>query len=162
MKFTFTIDTDKLNDPAYPEGAIEDLKVLFKFLCGANPNYYEIGGMLSDQLNEQLLRSDRELVHDYLDSPNSPEASSYLKKLCGIETEYVLCSVTYHKYAKPIKDASYEMTDDFYEWLDDRIQCEDCKNGTQIYKDKDGYYLCISGSGLDEVHIRIKPFTWED
>ena len=161
MKFTFTIDTDQLNDPACPEGAIEDLRLLFKFLCGANPNYYEIGGMLSDQLEEQVLRDDRELILDYLDNPEAPEASDYLKKLCDIRTQYVMCLITYHKHSGPAKDTRYEMTDDFYSWLDDKIQCEDCKNGCQIYKDKDGYYFCISGSGLDEVHIRIKEFVWK-
>ena len=54
MKFTFTIDTDHCNDPACPESVIEDLQCLFKFLCGANPNYYMVGGMLLDQIKEQV------------------------------------------------------------------------------------------------------------
>lgn len=160
MKLTFTIDTDKLNDPAAPEWAIEDLQCLIKFLCGTNPNYYMIGDMLNAQLEEQLLRGNRELIIDYLDNPDAPEASAKLKELCNIRTKYVACSITYHKHAKPAKEAQYEMTDDFYEWLDDKVQCEDCKNGCQIYKDKDGYYFCISGGGLDEVHIRIKEYVW--
>lgn len=101
---------------------------------------------------------DRELVLDYLDNPDAPEASAYLKEICGIKTKYVLCQIDYRKSYN--KDVYYEMTDEFYDWLDDKIQCEDCKNGCQIYKDKDGYYFCISGSGHDEVHIRIKEFDW--
>lgn len=172
MKFTFTIDTDHLNDSAAPEIAIEDLKLLFKFLCGANPNYYMIGGMLSDQLEKQLKElslKDRELIIDYLDNPDAPDPAEKLKELCNVNTDYVICQVTNHKsYAN---NTYYEMTDEFYDWLNDKIQCEDCKNGGQIYKDKDGYYFCITGSnyydketdkykGTDEVHIRIKPFDW--
>lgn len=120
--------------------------------------------MLSDQLEEQL-RGKRTLIVDYLDNPDAYEKwepSRKFRQLCGVESEYVICSVSYHKNGRPTTKVIYEMTNNFYEWLDDKTQCEDCKNGTQIYKDKDGYYFCISGSGLDEVHIRIKPFIWED
>lgn len=117
---------------------------------------------------------DRKLIIDYADSDNPAviealEAPIYLKELCNIEKKYVICQVTNHKsYAD---NTYYEVTDDFYEWLNDKVQCEDCKNGCQIYKDDDGYYLCITGSnyydketdeykGTDEVHIRIKPLDW--
>ena len=114
--------------------------------------------MLSDQLKKQLPPKDRELVLDYLDNPDAPEASAYLKEICNIKTKYMVCQIDNHKsYAN---NTYYEMTDEFYDWLDDKIQCEDCKNGCQIYKDKDGYYFCISGSGTDEVHIRFKPYNW--
>lgn len=114
-----------------------------------------------ETVKQKLIQSSRELIIDYLDNPKASEeseASEKLKELCGISTEYIVCQVTYatRRSIKP----RLEMTDNFYEWLDNEIQCEDCKNGCQIYKDKDGYYFCISGSGTDEVHIRIKEYVW--
>lgn len=106
---------------------------------------------------------DRELIVDYSDNPDGYEdwePSSKLRELCDVQSDYVACSVTYHKQTGTQEKDFYAITDNFYEWLDDRIQCEDCKNGCKIYRDDEGYYFCISGSGLDEVHIRIKPFTW--
>ena len=54
MKYTFTIDTDNLNDPDDAEGTVKDLQLLFKVLSNANPNYYLIGNMLNEQLTHQL------------------------------------------------------------------------------------------------------------
>ena len=105
----------------------------------------------------------RELIIDYTESSESseaPEPSSHLKKLCDIETKYVACSVTYHRQSGTPEKDFYAITDNFYEWLDNEIQSEDCKNGCKIYRDDDGYYFCIAGSGTDEVHIRIKPYIW--
>lgn len=66
----------------------------------------------------------------------------------------------------------YDCTSDLYEWLDDRVQCEDCKNGCQLYEEDNGdIYFCITGSnyydketdeyrGTDEVHVYFKDFVW--
>lgn len=50
---TFTINFDDINDPDEPQQVVDDLKLLFRFLMNANPNYYLIGNMLYNQLNEQ-------------------------------------------------------------------------------------------------------------
>jgi hypothetical protein len=60
MKYTFTIDTEYLNDPDETEDVVEDIKVLIRFLQRANPNYYLIGNMLDAQLNQQLEQDKQE------------------------------------------------------------------------------------------------------
>lgn len=60
MVFKFEIDTDKLNDPDLDsvEQTVKDFQLLIQFLCNANPDYYVIGGMLRDQLEEQINKMD--------------------------------------------------------------------------------------------------------
>lgn len=51
---TFTINLKDINDPDEPQQVVDDLKLLFRFLMNANPNYYLVGNMLYEQLNKQL------------------------------------------------------------------------------------------------------------
>lgn len=53
-KLTFTIDFKDINDPEEPQQVIDDLKLLFRFLMNANPNYYLVGNILSEQLDKQV------------------------------------------------------------------------------------------------------------
>lgn len=54
MEFKFTINTDNLNDPDSIEEAVADFKLLIRFLQRANPNYYLLGNLLDEQLEQQL------------------------------------------------------------------------------------------------------------
>lgn len=51
---TFTINFKDINDPDEPQQVVDDLKLLFRFLMNANPNYYLVGNMLNEQLDKQL------------------------------------------------------------------------------------------------------------
>ena len=51
---TFTINFKDINDPDEPQQVVDDLKLLFRFLMNANPNYYLIGNMLNEQLDKQV------------------------------------------------------------------------------------------------------------
>ena len=118
----------------------------------------------------------RELIKDYLNDPveDFSETVDTIYSLFGLDSMYIQCSV--NKYHNKYCHTDYFIIpkgNDFYKWLDDYIQCCDCKNGCQIYKDDDGYYFCITGSnyyddeteeykGTDEVHIRFKPYNWQE
>jgi hypothetical protein len=77
MEFKFTINTDNLNNPDDVEDAVEDFKLLIRFLQQANPNYYLLGNILDEQLKQQLEqdkqedppeKSPKELMQEKLDS----------------------------------------------------------------------------------------------
>ena len=51
---TFTINFKDINDPDEPQQVVDDLKLLFRFLMNANPNYYLVGNMLNEQLDKQV------------------------------------------------------------------------------------------------------------
>ena len=51
---TFTINFKDINDTDEPQQVVDDLKLLFRFLMNANPNYYLVGNMLNEQLDKQV------------------------------------------------------------------------------------------------------------
>lgn len=74
---TFTINLKDLNNPDNEDelkSIVGDMQLLIKFLMNANPNYYLIGNMLNDQLDEQMKQVKKEVVdpkiqmQEYLDS----------------------------------------------------------------------------------------------
>ena len=69
---------------------------------------------------------------------------------------------------------SYCITDDLFEFTDNLIDCEDSKNGVQIYQDTETgeYYLQITGqlffdkatdklAGENTVKVYYKEFKWD-
>jgi hypothetical protein len=93
----------------------------------------------------------RDLVVDYKENPEPfSDTIDRIKHLCNINKSNVSIKI--------VSDTGiwYESTDNLYEWLDNYIQCSDCKNGCQIYKAHGQYYFCISGQGLKEIHIYFK------
>lgn len=119
---------------------------------------------------------ERKLIVDYLDDDNWNEKGFDeiildIKERCGLNTEYTLCKVQNElSYSKAV---CLNVTCDLYEFLNDLIQCHDCKNGCQMYEDETGIpYFCITGSnyydretnkykGTDEVHVYFKNVDWE-
>ena len=59
---TFTINFKDINDPDEPQQVVDDLKLLFRFLMNANPNYYLVGNMLNEQLDKQVERHKEETL----------------------------------------------------------------------------------------------------
>ena len=106
----------------------------------------------------------RELVKEY-ENEDFSEIIAEITKLCGLSTQLIQTKTVYDcSYSQ---GTSYDITNDLCEWLTDKIECEDCKNGCQLYKDESGYYFCITGSnyydketdeyrGTDEVHIYFR------
>lgn len=78
---TFTIDFKDINDPDEPQQVIDDLKLLFRFLMNANPNYYLVGNMLYDQLDNQTKHHEKETV-----DPRTPKEKMQ-EKFCDIFDE---------------------------------------------------------------------------
>ena len=119
--------------------------------------------------------TERECIVDYADEDHEntdlSDVISKLSELFNFNTEAGPIVVQIVSYRAGTWHApEYEMTNDLYEWLNEYIQCVDCKNGTQIYKDNDGYYFCITGScwtnsetgigGTDEIHLKFRNFEW--
>lgn len=119
------------------------------------------------------------LIHDF-DGTEDYSCSDEIKVLCHLENaEWVACKIVRdlgYKRKDPYKPnphTSYQITDDLYEFLDELIQSEDCKNGVQIYQDTDTkeYYLQITGRlfydrdnnviiNVDKVKVYFKEFVW--
>ena len=64
MEFKFTINTDNLNDPDSIDEAVADFKLLIRFLQRANPNYYLLGNMLNEQLEQQFAQLEQDKHED--------------------------------------------------------------------------------------------------
>lgn len=122
-----------------------------------------------------------ELIVNYLDDDKSDWSDIIfkIKELCNIEhAEYIAMKIV-RDFGYRRKDAlvlnpstEYRLTEDLYEDLNDLCQCEDCKNGVQIYRDTDGqYYFQITGAnfydkedkyaGTDTVKVWFKEFVWK-
>lgn len=81
---TFTINLKDLNDPDNEDelkSIIGDMQLLIKFLMNANPNYYLIGNMLNEQLDEQMKQVKEETV-----DPRTPKEKMQ-EKFCDIFDE---------------------------------------------------------------------------
>ena len=102
-----------------------------------------------------------------------------IKERCKVEdAEYIAMKIV-RDFGYRRKDAlipnpstEYRLTDDLYEDLNDLCQCEDCKNGVQLYQESDGTcYFQITGQcfsdartdkivGCDTVKVWFKEFKW--
>lgn len=180
MEFKFTISTNDLNDPADIEDAIEDIKLLIRFLQRANPNYYLIGDLLDEQLTEQLKKIEPA-------EPEYPKLISDFSKGVDMSEILSLLNVSFvHDFSvKIVRDQgfnrtdahvpcikeSYDYADDLIEYLTELIDSEDCKNGCQIYEEEDGTrYLQITGAnfydkddnyaGTNNIKVYVKEFVW--
>lgn len=116
-------------------------------------------------------RESRELVKDYLDLEDEYDLIEDISNTFNLTSNYVVIQITEDFGWRSHINTYYDVVskDDLYDYLDDLIQCNDCKNGTQLYKDM----FCITGAnyyeadsetykGTDEVRIKFKNFNWED
>ena len=110
-----------------------------------------------------------EVVYIFEDADFS-EVIQQIVETFDLKTEYVSAKV--HKNIGGRHSEWIETISlcSLYEWLDNMIQTEDCKNGTRICKQGDEYYFSIVGSnyytsddtylGTNEVKIYFKEFVW--
>lgn len=116
-------------------------------------------------------RNSRELVKDYLDLEEAYDLIEDISNTFNLTSDYVAIQITEDIGWRRHTVTCYDVVskDDLYDYLDVLIQCNDCKNGTQLYKDM----FCITGAnyydrdsdtykGTDEVRIKFKNFNWED
>ncbi|MBP5594514.1 MAG: hypothetical protein J6Y02_03965 [Pseudobutyrivibrio sp.] len=116
-------------------------------------------------------RESRELVKDYLDLEGPYDLIEDISKVFNLTGDYVAIQITEDLGWRQHTITCYDVVskDNLYDYLDELIQCNDCKNGTQLYKDM----FCITGAnyyekdsetykGTDEVRIKFKNFNWED
>lgn len=123
MKYTFTIDTDNLNDVDNPEEAVKDLQLLFKVLINSNPNYYLIGGMLNEQLEQQLKQA----------NPKQQMIAKWDElwfKVTGYSTKYT--EVTSSHISNELK----QKIKDFYDQIGEAMG-PICYAGYQVYTSTD-------------------------
>lgn len=111
----------------------------------------------------------RELVKDYRDLEEEYDLVKDISNTFNLTSDYVILQITEDFGYRTYTHTYYDLVsrDDLYNYLDDLIQCHDCKNGTQLYKDM----FCITGAdyykdsetyiGTDEVRIKFKNFNWE-
>lgn len=120
------------------------------------------------------------LVKDYLDSDESwDKVINELEDRCDIkQADYIALKIV-RDFGYRRKDAhvpnpatAYVLTDNLYEDLGELCECEDCKNGCQIYYDdvEDAHYFQITGAnfydkennyaGTDNVKVYLKEFVW--
>ena len=115
-------------------------------------------------------RESRELVKDYLDLEDEYDFIEDISKTFNLTEDYVAVQITEDFGYRLRTHTYYDVVsrDNLYDYLNDLIQCNDCKNGTQLYKDM----FCITGAnyydgdsdtyaGTDEVRIKFKNFNWE-
>ena len=119
------------------------------------------------------------LIHDF-DGTEDYFCTDKIEVLCHLENaEWIACKIvrdfgyTRKEVHIPNPKTSYSITDDLYDFLDELIQSEDCKNGVQIYQDTstEEYYLQITGqlffdkadklAGEDTVKVYFKEFIWQ-
>lgn len=181
-----TLDTEQFS------GGAEDLKQLaegiqafINILRNASPDYCEAGSLLQRQLDEQLSEQRahsqvREII-DWSESETDwSEIVDTIKSKCKIENaEYITVRVV-RDFGYRRKDAHVpnpstvcDLTDNLYDYLNDLVQDEDCKNGCQLYQESDGtYYFQITGAnfydkennyaGTDTVKVWFKEFVWNN
>ena len=115
-------------------------------------------------------RESRVLVKDYLDLEDEYDLVEDICNTFNLTTDYIVLQITEDFGYRTRTHTYYDIVskDDLYDYLDDLIQGNDCKNGTQLYKDM----FCITGAnyydgetdkykGTDEVRIKFKNFDWE-
>lgn len=92
---TFTIDLKNINDPDEPQQVVDDLKLLFRFLMNANPNYYLVGNMLYEQLDEQMRK----------DKPADPkeEMQKYLDTVCPVSVDGEIASTGFWEHYNDLR-----------------------------------------------------------
>lgn len=119
------------------------------------------------------------LIIDWLDSEADwGDIVNEIKDRCKLNSTEVIAMKIVSDFGYVRKDAHvprlsvrYQITEDLYEDLDELCQCEDCKNGVQLYQESDGtYYFQITGAnfydkedkyaGIDTVKIWFKDFDW--
>ncbi len=120
------------------------------------------------------------LVKDFLDTDETWDNIIFeLKERCKVEkAEYIAMRIVrdfgYNRQDARIPNlkTEYRMFEDLYEELDDLCQCEDCKNGIQIFYDEveDAHFFQITGqnfydkennyAGTDNVKVYLKEFIW--
>ena len=116
----------------------------------------------------------REVLYDYLDSETTTdEVIRHITETFNLSSDIVACKVENHLSYDHSEHYAVIPDVNLYEWLNELIESEDCKNGCRIYKDeKTGPYFCISGAnyydtktdkylGTDEVRVFFKNFEWE-
>lgn len=120
------------------------------------------------------------LIIDWLDSEAGwDDIVNEIKDRCKLNSTEVIAMKIISDFGYVRNDAHvpklstrYQITVDLYEDLDEICQCEDCKNGVQLYQESDGtYYFQITGAnfydkednyaGTDTVKIWFKDFNWE-
>lgn len=113
------------------------------------------------------------------DPPDWSDIVNEIKARCKIEDAKYVAAKIVRDFGYNRKDAQipnpkteYRMFGNLYEELDDLCQCEDCKNGCQLYREPDGtYYFQITGQcfsdkrtdkivGCDTVKVWFKEFKW--
>lgn len=106
------------------------------------------------------------------------EVTDYVAKTCGIKDAKVIVMKIEEDFGYNRTDAHtpniktyYNITEDLYDWLDELIQVEACKNGCQLYEDDKGVpYFCVTGAnfydkndnhaGTDTVRVYFKELVW--
>ena len=121
-------------------------------------------------------------IIDWLDSDAGWDDIIFeIKERCRLEdAEYIAMKIVrdfgYRRQNPYVPNPSvyYEVIDNttLYDFLDDFIQCEDCKNGCQLMQEDDGTHFfqitgqCFSDArtdkivGCDTVKIYFKEFVW--
>lgn len=119
------------------------------------------------------------MIIDWSDQKSSwSEIITKIKELCGLENAEYIATKVVRDFGFRRKDVYvpnpatvYDLTDNLYNYLDNLIQDEDCKNGCQLYQESDGtYYFQITGSnfyehnyaGTDTIKVWFKEFVWID
>lgn len=120
------------------------------------------------------------LIKDFVDSEEDwSDIIFKIEELCEVEdAEYVAMKIVRDfGYVRkdphvPNPSIEYRLSSDLYEDLNDLCQCEDCKNGVQIYYDEiqDEHFFQITGAnfydkednyvGNDTVKVWFKKFVW--
>lgn len=107
------------------------------------------------------------------------EITDCVAETCGIQDAKVIAMKVEQDFGynrieayTPEIETYYNITEDLYDWLDELVQGEDCKNGCQLYEDEKGVpYFCISGAnfydkddnyaGTNEVRVYFKELSWQ-
>lgn len=120
------------------------------------------------------------LIKDFVDSDDDwSDIIFKIEELCEVEdAEYIAMKIVrdfgYRRQDPHVPNPSteYRLSEDLYEDLNDLCQCEDCKNGVQIYYDEiqDEHFFQITGAnfydkednyaGTDTVKVWFKKFVW--
>lgn len=106
-----------------------------------------------------------EVITDF-ENMDFSEVIQTIKEKCNL-TDLIICKIEEDNWHT---STCFELVEDLYEWLNDKIQCCDCKNGVEWRKDNNEYYFAIIGSNrykndkfiaTDEVRIYFRNYKWE-
>lgn len=88
----------------------------------------------------------------------------------NLKTDYVFIKINKNVGGKQKEWFDMTSKTELYEWLDNMVQTEDCKNGVRLCKSNDEYYISIVGSnyydgnntymGTNEVKLYFKEIVW--